>query len=164
MLVVSGLHGDAAEARYEGRRRDPILVTHGDAAKRRLRVSSAAGVDVAIDLPRGTYLREGAVLDDDGERILVVERVPEEALVVRFSAALTRAELAEAAARIGHVFGNQHVPVDVEDGALLIPITTSGELAAATVRELQLPGVEVAIAHVKLGRHGPLAHGPAHAD
>jgi urease accessory protein len=162
MLVVSVLLGDAEEARYEGRRHDPVLVTHGDAAKRRLRLSSAAGVDVAIDLPRGTYLREGAVLDDDGGRILVVERLPEEALVVRFSSALSRPELAEAAARIGHVFGNQHVPVDVEDGALLVPITTSAELAAATVRELRLPGVEVEIAHVKLGRQRPLAHGLAH--
>jgi len=163
MLVVSAMLGDADEGRYAGRRQDPVAVTHADASKRRLRLTSVDGTDVALDLPRGSYLHEGAVLDDDGERILVVERSPEEALVVRFSPALGRDELAEAAARIGHAFGNQHVPVDVEDGVIRVPITTSAELAADTVRGLHLHGVEIEVAPVKLGRRGPLAHGHGRA-
>jgi urease accessory protein len=162
MLVVSELLGDAAEPRFAGRRRDPIPVTHADAAKRRLRVVSEGGVDVAIDLPRGSYLSDGAVLHDDGARILVVERAPEEALVVRFLGSLSREELTEAAVRIGHAFGNQHVPVDVAGGAILVPVTTSAELAEETVHGLGLRGVEVGVARVKLGRRGPLTHGHVH--
>ena len=162
MLVVGALLGDVDEPRYAGRRRDPVSVTHADASKRRLRLTSAGGADVAIDLPRGSYLYDGAVLDDDGERIVVVERKPEEALVVRFSPSLSREQLAEAAVRIGHAFGNQHVPVDVSEGAILVPVTTSAELAAETVRGLHLEGVEVEVARVQLGRRRPLAHGHAH--
>jgi urease accessory protein len=160
--VVSALLGSAAEPRYAGRRRDPVVVTHADASKRRLRLTSAEGADVAIDLPRGSYLADGAVLDDDGDRIVVVERAAEEALVVRFGPSLSREAVAEAAARIGHAFGNQHVPVDVADGAILVPITTSVDLAGETVRALGLHDVEVEVARVKLGREAPLTHGHGH--
>jgi urease accessory protein len=161
-VVVSTLLGDAGEARYAGRRRDPVSVTHADASKRRLRLTSAEGADVAIDLPRGSYLADGAVIHDDGERIVVVERALEEALVVRFGPSLSRASLAEAAARVGHAFGNQHVPVDVAGGAILVPITTSAELAEETVRALGLHDVEVEVARAKLGREAPLSHGHGH--
>ncbi len=162
MLVVAALLGEADEPRYAGRRRDPVSVSQADAGKRRLRLRSTEGADVAIDLPRGSYLHDGAVLHDDGERILVVERPPEQALLVRFSPSLGREALAEAAARIGHAFGNQHVPLDVADGVLLVPITTSAELAAETVRGLHLEGVEIELSQVKLGRRRPLSHGHAH--
>jgi urease accessory protein len=162
MLVVASLLGDADEPRFDGRRRESVPVPEADAAKRRLRLSSETGADVAIDLPRGTYLHDGAVLHDDGERILVVERPLEEALVIRFAPSLGHDALVEAAARIGHAFGNQHVPIEVVDGAVLVPITTSAELASETVRALHLEGLEAEHARVKLGRRRPLSHGSAH--
>ena len=53
-------------------------------------------------------------------------------------------------------------PLDVADGVLLVPITTSAELAAETVRGLHLEGVEIELSQVKLGRRRPLSHGHAH--
>lgn len=67
-----------------------------------------------------------------------VERAVDEALVVRLSADLAPAELAAQALRLGHAFGNQHVPVEVADGAVVIPITTSRRVATETVRALGL--------------------------
>lgn len=159
---VRGLLGDADEPRFDGRRRDPASVDAADAAKRRLRLTTASGEDIAVDLPRGSYLHDGAVLADDGARIVVVERSAEPALVVRLSPALPHAALVEAAARVGHAFGNQHVPVEVTDGAIVVPITTSAALASETVRALHLDGVEVAVEPVRLARHRPLAHGHEH--
>ena len=162
MLVVRQILGREEEQRFTDRRREVLLVDSADAAKRRLRATTDDGTDVAIELERGSYLAHGTVLADDGERVVVVERKPEQALVVRPSLALAPAELVRQAARIGHAFGNQHVPVEVEDGEIRIPITTSPELAAGTVRALGLDGVEVSVGLVQLGKDQPIGAQAAH--
>ncbi len=168
MLLAREILGNAAEPRFAARRRETVVVGSSDASKRRLRLTTDAGTDVAVDLPRGGYLAEGAVLADDGDRIVVVERAEEPSLVVRFSPELSPEALIRAATRIGHAFGNQHVPVDVDGGEIRVPITTSPELAERTVRALGLDGVDLHVAPVRLGRHGPLGdpghrHGHDHA-
>ena len=160
MLLVRELLGDAAEARFAGRRVERLAVGSGDASKRRLRGLTDSGTDVAVDLERGAYLRDGAVLDDDGERVVVVERTPEEAMIVRLSSSLGREELLTQAVRLGHAFGNQHVPVEVAAGEIRVPITTSREIAEETARGLGIDA-EVAFALVPLGRERPLT-APAH--
>ena len=165
MLHVTEILGDAGEPRFASRKRETVLVSSGDASKRRLRLTTEVGTDVAVDLPRGSYLREGAVLADDGRLIVVVERAEEEVLVVRISTDLPASDLVEAAARIGHAFGNQHVPLDVDGGAILVPITTSAALAEQTVRALGLTGIDVGATSARLGRLRPLgspAHGHGH--
>ena len=161
MLVVREILGDADEPRFAGRDVEHLLVDSSDAQKSRLRARTDAGTDVALDLERGSYLRHGAVLDDDGARIVVVERKPEEAIVVRLSPSLELGELVRQAVRVGHAFGNQHVPVEVEGGQIRVPITTSREIAAETLRGLHLDGAEVSFELVRLGTHRPL-QAPAH--
>lgn len=160
-LRSTAVLGLVHEQRFAGKSVERVAINSADATKRRLRCRTDAGSDVAIDVPRGTYLEDGAVLVEDGERIVVVVREPEEALVIRLSATLGRAELVRQAALIGHAFGNQHVPVEVVGGALLVPITTSRAIAAATLGRLELPGVESSIDLVALARTRPLV--PQHA-
>jgi len=161
VLLVREILGDASEPRFAGRRVERLLVGSHDAAKRRLRGTTDADTDVAVDLERGSHLRHGAVLADDGSRIVVVERRLEEAMVVQLSPGLEPGELLAQAVLLGHAFGNQHVPVEVEDGEVRVPITTSRELAAETVRGLGLHGAEVTFGPVRLGCERPLS-APAH--
>lgn len=160
-LHVREILGDAAEPRFAGRAVEIVRVGSADAAKRRQRLTTDLGTDLALDLPRGTYLHDGAVLADEGGRIVVVERAEEEALVVRFSTALSEEALIEAAARVGHALGNQHVPIDVQNGQVRAPITTSPALATQTVQSLGLEGVEVAVEPARLAAARPLI-APAH--
>lgn len=169
-LRSTAVLGLAHEQRFAGKRVERVAITSADATKRRLRCRTDAGSDVVIDVPRGTYLEDGAVLVDDGERVVVVAREPEDALVIRLSPTLDHAEVVRQAALVGHAFGNQHVPVDVVEGDLLVPITTSRAIAAATLERLELPGVEYSFDLVALARSRPLApqhshqHGPADAE
>jgi urease accessory protein len=162
MLLVQRILGRVDEARFAGRQVDRFLITSGDASKRRLRGRTAAGSDVALDLPRGSYLEDGAVLVDDGEWIVVAERAPEDALVIRLSSTLEHAELVRQAALAGHAFGNQHVPVEVVDGEIRVPITTSREIAAATAERLELEGAELSFAFVPLWTRRPAVVGHGH--
>jgi len=82
-LYVTGLLGRVDESRFAGRRVVPVLVAWDEASRRRLRRDASDGTDVAIDLEPGGYLADGTVLDDDGERVVVVQRPPERALVIR---------------------------------------------------------------------------------
>ncbi len=162
MVSVGEILGDRGEPAFRGRRVECLRLDSAEAAKRILRRTSDAGTDVAISLPRGSYLVDGAVLADDGERIVVVERLPEEALVVSFSPGLDSAQLIDAAVRIGHAFGNQHVPVEVEGAQVRIPVTTSGEVVRETVDRLELSGVHAELARVPLGRRAPMSSGQSH--
>ena len=164
MLLAESIIGSLADARFRGRRVEHVAVDWAQAAKRRLRAETDAGTDVAIDLPHGSYLADGAVVHDDGERVIVVHRTPEPGLVVRFGRELPPNVLAVQAARLGHAFGNQHVPLDVdpEDGAIRIPLTTSEQIARRTVDSLGLEGVSIAVELVAFGCNAPLVNGHSH--
>lgn len=162
MLVVREIIGRQDEPRFAERRVERLAVAWDEAPKRRLRRTTDAGTDVAVDLPRGSFLADGAVLDDDGRRVIVAGRTPEPALLIRFQAGAAPGRVAEQALRLGHAFGNQHVPVEIEGAELRVPITTSEAVARRTVDALALDAVSVDTADVALAREAPLAAGDAH--
>jgi urease accessory protein UreF/urease accessory protein UreE len=163
MLTVRSIIGRREEARFAHRRVERLPVAWDEASKRRLRRVTDAGTDIAVDLPRGTFLPDGAVLADDGRRVIVAERRPEPTLVIRFDPHAPRQRVAAQALRLGHAFGNQHVPVEVDGAEARVPLTTSERVARATVDALGLDTVEVEVAPVALARDVPLAVGHAHA-
>ena len=95
---------------------------------------------MAIDLASGGYLADGAVLFDDGEMVLGDRASLEPALARPPRCRPLAGATAGAGHPLGHAFGNQHVPVDVEDGVVRIPLTTSQAIARATVEALGLDG------------------------
>src|SRR5262249_23058852 len=109
-LIVTGIVGDAEDRRYEGRRVESLVISAADASRPRLRLSTNAGTDVALQLERGTFLRDGAVVHDDGDLIVVVERARERVMVVELDPSLARGDAVRHAALVAHAFGNQHVP------------------------------------------------------
>ncbi len=168
MLRIERLLGDASDTCWAERRHDPVAVGWAEATRRRLRVTSRDGVDVAIDVPRGTFLADGGVLDDDGSRIIVIERTRCPALVVRIGGSLPADVRLRAAVLLGHAFGNQHAPLEIIGDEVRVPLTTSAEIASATVAALRLQGVTSEVVELALARSAPLSgsdsghsHGPS---
>lgn len=162
MLLIREILGREDEARFAVRQVEYVEVTWDEASKRRLRRMTDAGTDVAIDLPRGAYLADGSVLHDDGERIVVARRRLEQALLVRFDCTAPAEHLVEQALRLGHALGNQHVPMDIAGAEAQVPLTTSEEVARATLGALGLSTVRVTVAPAALGRERPLPVGHTH--
>ncbi len=105
-LGVAGLGAGAKPPGAQGRPVDAELRLPFDARSRsRLRARLDTGVEVALVLPRGTVLRDGAVVTGSGLRVRVLA-ADEDVLEVRASSAI---ELARAAYHLG----NRHVPVQV---------------------------------------------------
>jgi urease accessory protein len=159
---VQRLLGSVDDQRFRGRSRVDVAVAWDEASRVRLRREAADGTDVIIDLDEGTYLFDGAVLHDDGSRVLAVSRQPERALVVRLDLELAADKLVAQALLIGHAFGNQHAPADIDGAEIRIPLITSEATARATVDRLSLERVSVTVDHVALGRLVPLSTGHAH--
>ena len=96
---------------------DVGYVAASDLARRRMRVRSKAGRDVAIALPRDMRLSEGAVLRMDAAGGLVVRVEAERWLRVRPADAAS-------ALRVGYHAGDLHWRVKIDDGDLLIGVET----------------------------------------
>ena len=164
MLLADAILGDEGEARFAGRRVEHLDVAWDEAPKRRLRRHTDAGTDVAVDVPRGSYLADGAVLHADDDRIVAVRRPSEPALVVAFHLTAPAERLAADALALGHAFGNQHVPVEWAGDRALVPLTTSEAVARATVEALGLTTARVRVEPVALGRTQALTTGHAHGS
>lgn len=138
MLIVNQILGCADAPQFAGRERHVVAISSADAGRRRMRVRSDHGADVGIDLPRQSWLFDGAVLHDDGSRVLVVARPPEPVMVIAL-ANLTM----EAAFRIGHALGNRHSPSELQGNEIVVPVTDTPELASRPVLALGLHGLDV---------------------
>ena len=160
-MVVERILGQADEARFVGRRRELLGLRSEEAQRRRLRRATDQGTTVVIDLPRGSFLRQGAVLHDDGERIIVVERSPEPALIVRLESALPCQLLLEQAARVGHWAGNQHLLVEAVGYEIRVRVATTKELLLSSAQVLALEGAQLTIADVAFALERPSS--PVHA-
>jgi len=99
---VEQLLGPVEDQRFRARRRVDVAVAWDEASRVRLRREAADGTDVIIDLSEGAYLFDGAVLHDDGARVLAVSRRLERALVVRLDLELAADKLVAQALLIGH--------------------------------------------------------------
>lgn len=155
-LTLTRVLGHIDDAAYADRHRDSVPVAWDEATKPRLRRTTELGRDVVLDLGRGHYLADDDVLHDDGETVIVIRRREESALVVRFDASSPPDTLVADAVRLGHAFGNQHVPLDPDGTAVAIPLTTSAQIAQRTFDALELRCAVASVEPVQLARRHPL--------
>jgi urease accessory protein len=156
MLLATEILGDVGEERYAGRRIESLVVSASEASRPRLRLSTDRGTDVAVQLERGSFLRDGAVLHDDGKRLIVVERARERVLLIEVDSALEPHETLRRVALVSHAFGNQHVPIELDGARICVPVTTSDDVARQTVERLSLDGLRLSFEDRPLARFQPL--------
>jgi urease accessory protein len=134
-----------------------LRLTYGERSRSRLAAMTADGTAVAILLPRGTVLRDGALLSGDGGEIVCIEAAPQP--LARIAAASPRQLL-----RIVYHLANRHVPLQIDETAVLIERDPVLERMAA--------GLGAQVEHVTQpfepeggayhGGHGPHPHAHGH--
>lgn len=127
--------GPATDPRFTGRILHHVDIGWGDAGKHRQLVTTDTGIEVRITLPRSTFLFDGAVIADDGVNAVVIRRPPEPAIRVRFADNTGQALLL-----LGHVLGNQHAPIDVDENSVTVPLFTSADAARQMLADLGIVG------------------------
>lgn len=101
-----------------------ILVSRAELEKSRIRRKTDRGTDVGILLESGTTLHNGDVLHND-DKIIIVEQIPEKVISVGLK---NNERSIELLVLIGHIIGNRHRPVAIENNTILFPIQADSEL------------------------------------
>lgn len=138
MLTVTKIVGPASEPtladklhRLEhGERVETIFIDKEDTLRRRLRLKTDKGTEIAIALDPSSRLSDGAVLFLDEARAIVL-RVTEE----RWLRIAPRD--VDAALELGYCAGNNHWRVRYEPGALLIAMQGPAEHYLARLEHLR---------------------------
>lgn len=101
---------------------EKIAISRSESERLRMRKSTGMGTDVALAMPAGTRLHHGDVVYL-ADRMMVIDIEPEKVAIVRLKDADART-----AVLVGHAIGNLHRPVKVEDGRVVLPIQSDGEI------------------------------------
>ena len=113
---------------------DTIRLGAADLARRRLRVTSEHGAEIAIALPRDQVLFDGAVLRLEDDHALIVRAAPTDWLRL-----IPRD--ATAALELGYHAGNLHWRVRFEGRDLLVALDAPKETYAARIARLVSDGM-----------------------
>lgn len=156
MLISTGIVGRFDPSHDTSATVDFVEIPWSDAGKRRLRRPTKGGIDFAISLEHSEYLFHGAVLLDTDEHVVIVSRPEEPAVIIDLDQHGPIQDVLQRAARIGHAFGNQHIPIEVINCSILAPVLTNQSVLEKTIRDLGLGDLRIRFDTVRLATSRPL--------
>jgi len=101
---------------------EKLQISRNDLEKNRLRRTTDKGTDISIVLERGSKLQHGDILNH-GESFIVIYQTPEKVITVK-----TKEDSFELLVLLGHIIGNRHRPISLENRSVTFPIQTESEL------------------------------------
>ena len=90
-----------------------IYLESDELLKRVLRVTSDHGHEYGISLPKGSEMRDGDILFNDGHNMVVISVKEDDVIVI------TPRDINEMG-EVAHNLGNKQLPVQIEDGKIII--------------------------------------------
>lgn len=142
MILVEHIVGNMNDAPWRERlaaaQVDLLALDQWEAQKNRLRKTSQGGVELAISLDRGVFLRNDDVLVwDQAAGVAIVAHITlKDVMVIQMDALLAKdAEtLVRTAVELGHAIGNQHWPAVVKGTQVFVPLTVDRKVMASVMR------------------------------
>ncbi len=138
MILVEAVLGNAATR--SGRRASPraavdeLALDHWEAQKNRFRKKTAGGVELAVSLDRGTFMRDGDVLlwDAKAARAVVARISLRDVMIIHLDGmAGAPPDIAlRTCVELGHALGNQHWPALVKGNRVYVPLTVDRKVMA----------------------------------
>ena len=101
---------------------EKLQISRNDLEKNRLRRTTDKGTDISIVLERGSKLQHGDILNH-GESFIVIYQTPEKVITVK-----TKEDSFELLVLLGHIIGNRHRPISLENRSVTFPIQAESEL------------------------------------
>ncbi len=93
----------------------------------RLKRKTDRGTEVGIVLEHAAKLSDGDVLLDAKDKFIVVKQTAEKVISVKIREKDSR-RIAEVSAIVGHIIGNRHRPMAVNDSIIVFPVSADSEL------------------------------------
>ncbi len=152
MLIVDSVLGNISDSVWQERVNklevDYLVLNQWDAQKNRLRRKSEQGNDIAISLPRNTFLQNGDVLsfDEAAGNMLVAKINLRDVLIIEVQELLKKdsSDLLRLCFELGHAIGNQHWPAVVREGRIIVPLTVDKKVMESVMRTHAFPDITYA--------------------
>ena len=141
MILVEAVLGNADDPEWAARLAaatvDPLGLDHWEAQKNRFRKKTKGGVELAVSLDRGTFMRDGDVLvwDAVAARAVVARISLRDVMIIHLDGMANAApELAmRTCIELGHALGNQHWPALVKNGCVYVPLTVDRKVMSSVM-------------------------------
>jgi urease accessory protein len=146
MILVEAVLGNAAEppwaARLAGAAVDAFVLDHWEAQKNRLRKKTAGGMELAVSLDRGTFMRDGDVLvwDADAARAVVAKITLRDVMVIHLDGLASEVAM-RTCVELGHALGNQHWPALVKGNRVFVPLTVDRKVMSSVMNTHRFEGI-----------------------
>jgi urease accessory protein len=149
MILVESVLGNASEpewaARLAAATLDTFALDHWEAQKNRLRKKTTGGLEIAVSLDRGTFMRDGDVLlwDAAACRAVIAKLSLRDVMVIHLGELGKDApELAlRTCVELGHALGNQHWPALVKGSEVYVPLTVDRKVMASVMNTHRFEGI-----------------------
>ena len=149
MILIEKVLGNAGDPEWARRLAagsvETLALDHWEAQKNRFRKKTASGVEVAVSLDRGAFLRNGDVLlwDAASGRAVVAEISLRDVMIIHLDALAS--ESPDIAMRtcieLGHAMGNQHWPALVKGNRVFVPLTVDRKVMASVMNTHRFEGI-----------------------
>ena len=106
---------------------ETIKLSRSYLEKTRLRAKTNQGTDVGIVLNSGTKIQNGDVLLSNSDKFIIIQQNPEMVISVK-KKDKTEANFDKILILLGHIIGNRHRPIRIEDNKIIFPILSESEL------------------------------------
>jgi len=103
-----------------------LKLSRSDLEKTRLRAKTNKGTDIGIVLNSHSKMQNGDVLISNSQKFVIIQQNPEKVISVKIKGK-TEANFEETLILVSHIIGNQHRPIQIEDGKIFFPILSESE-------------------------------------
>lgn len=149
MILIEALLGNAADPEWADRLSaaavDALELDHWEAQKNRFRKKTASGVEIAVSLDRGTFMRDGDVLlwDAEAARAVVARISLRDVMIIHLDDMHQAApEVAlRTCVELGHALGNQHWPALVKGDRVFVPLTVDRRVMSSVMNTHRFEGI-----------------------
>jgi len=149
LILIEKILGSARDPEWTSRLAagtvDRLALDHWEAQKNRFRKKTASGVDIAVSLDRGTFLRDGDVLvwDEAAARAVVATITLRDVMIIHLDGlALQPSGIAtRTCLELGHALGNQHWPALVKGSRVYVPLTVDRKVMASVMNTHRFEGI-----------------------
>jgi urease accessory protein len=149
MILIESVLGNAADPQWSGRLAqasvDMLALDHWEAQKNRFRKKTAGGLEIAVSLDRGAFLRDGDVLLWDAaiQRGVVVKISLRDVMVIHLDelGALAPEIAMRTCVELGHALGNQHWPALMKGSQVYVPLTVDRKVMSSVMNTHRFEGL-----------------------
>jgi urease accessory protein len=149
MILIESVLGNAADPQWSGQLADGVVdilaLDHWEAQKNRFRKRTGDGLEIAVSLDRGAFLRDGDILLwDPALRRAVVARISvRDVMVIHLDelSVLAPDIAMRTCVELGHALGNQHWPALVKGPYVYVPLTVDRKVMSSVMNTHRFEGL-----------------------